>query len=650
MVQCNEVPEKAATRVPARNEAEAFREPPDRAPLGSGIGKPLDWSAVDRCRLLILITLPFFAAYALRSGYLLAHPDVEPYFDRGTLLPMRDGMVAVCIFWACFLVWGSLERRKPGPHTLYLVVGSLSWWLGVVGVAYALGPITTPAWIAVIIGCVTNVLLLPRGVAVFAISTGMALLLASLVGTMAGLIPYAPALADTPIVASQMALPYAIGNTISSVFATLAIVVIMGSVVKRWREALDRLRRMNVDLDRVVDDRTRELTRRAQAESALRESEERYRRLTDNAFDLIMEVDSESRLLYASPNHRAVLGYEPDELIGRVSLELVHPEEREEVTRAFRHLIASGWDREVVTQIRHKDGSWCWFECSGNAYQAPGGEMRAVIVSRDITERKRSEAELARHRHHLEELVATRTAELESSSRKLRHAERLASIGTFAAGIAHQINNPVGGILVAAQYAATARDDPAAVDEALEDIVAEATRCGKIVRHLLRFAQEDTSFKVPGEFNRLVRSCATHLSRRIEEAGVEIELSLDPDLPTVSLNETAMEEVLSNLLQNSVEAGAQHIALRTQAGQFSARLVVEDDGRGIGSENRHHVFDPFFTTRQGRGGTGLGLSIGHGIVADHGGTIEFESEPGHGTTVTIELPWAEEESVQNPGR
>jgi hypothetical protein len=230
------------------------------------MGKLLDWSAVDRCRLLILLTIPFFAAYALRSDYLLAHPDVEPYFDRGTLVSMRSGLVAACFFWALFLVWGSLERRRPGSHTLYLVVGSLSWWLGVVGVAYALGPITTPAWIAVVIGCVTNLLLLPQRVAVLAISGGLTLLLASLVCAMTGLIPYAPALAHTPIVASQMALPYALGNTISSLLATLIVVGVIAYIVTQWREALDRLQRVNADLDRVVEDRTCELTRRTLAE------------------------------------------------------------------------------------------------------------------------------------------------------------------------------------------------------------------------------------------------------------------------------------------------------------------------------------------------------------------------------------------------
>jgi PAS domain S-box-containing protein len=640
MVRWAEVRERESRTVSERQDADAFRGPQDRVPRRGRMGKLLDWSAVDRCRLLILLTLPFFVVYALRSGYLLAHPDVEPYFDRGTLVSMRFGLAAACLFWTLFLVWGSLERRRPGSHTLYLVVGSLSWWLGIVGVAYALGPITTPAWIAVVIGCVTNLFLLPRRVAALAISVGLMLLLASLVCAMVGLIPYAPALAQSPIVASQVALPYALGNTISSLFATVVVVVVIAYIVTQWREALDGVQRVNADLDRVVEDRTRELARRKQAEGDLRESEERYRRVADNAFDLIMELDSEARLLYASPNHRAVLGYEPDELTGRIVFELVHPDDRQEVTRAFQRLLMIHWERGIMARILRKDGSCCWFECTGNAYQAPTGEMRAVITSRDITERKRTEEDLAQHRHHLEELVATRTAELERSHRKLRHGERLASIGTFAAGIAHQINNPVGGILLAAQYATTARDDPVAIDGALEDIVTDARRCGQVVRHLLRFAQEDTTQKAPSDLNGLVRSCATSLSRRSEEAGVEIELGLDPDLPPVSLNETAMGEVIFNLLQNSVETGAKHIALRTRAGQASARLVVEDDGRGVAPEDRHHVFDPFFTSRQGRAGTGLGLSIGHGIVADHGGTIELESNPEQGATVTIELPRA----------
>jgi PAS domain S-box-containing protein len=435
MLQWGGVSEQPTRTEPERQEADAFREPQGRLPLRARIGNLFDWSSVDRCRLLILITVPFFVGYALRSGYLLAHPDVEPYFDRGTLVSMRSGLLAVCLFWALFLVWGSLERRRPGSHTLYLVVGSLSWWLGVVGVAYALGPITTPAWIAVVIGCVTNLLLLPRRVAVLAISVGLTLLLASLVCSMAGLIPYAPALAETPIVASQMALPYALGNTISSTLATLIVVGVIAYIMRQWRDAIDHLQCVNADLDRVIEDRTSELERRTLAEGALRESEERYRRLTDNAFDLIMEIDSNGRLLYASPNHRAVLGYDPDQLTGRSSFELIHPDEQREVTRAFQGLLAGHWEHEVVTRLQHKDRSWRWFEFSGNAYQVPTGEMRAVIISRDITERKRAQVQQ-------EKLEA-----------QMQQTQKLESLGVLAGGIAHDFNNLLVPILGNARLA-----------------------------------------------------------------------------------------------------------------------------------------------------------------------------------------------------
>jgi PAS domain S-box-containing protein len=398
-----------------------------------------------------------------------------------------------------------------------------------------------------------------------------------------------------------------------------------------------------------------DVTEQRQMEQAVQVSEERLRYALDATSEAVWDWNIETDEVFFSPRWFTSLGYDPGELPHQMSTwqVRVHPEDWPRVREVLdRHFEGETPIYTCENRLRTKSGAWRWNLARGKvvARDEQGRPLRMVGVDVDISERKRIEEELARHRHHLEELVATRTAELEHSYRKLRHAERLASIGTFAAGIAHQINNPVGGILLAAQYAATAQDDPAAIDGALEDIVADTRRCGQIVRNLLRFAQEDTTDKVPRDLNGFVRACATYLARRIEEAGAELELGLDPGLPPVSLNETAMGEVLSNLLQNSLEAGAKHIALRTRAGQASARLVVEDDGRGVAPEDKHHVFDPFFSRRQGRGGTGLGLSIGHGIVADHGGTIELESEPGHGTTVTIELPRAGNEGGQDPHR
>ena len=119
-----------------------------------GVGNPLEWSVIERCRVMILLTLPFYVGYALRSAYLIGHPEIEPYFAREWLVIMRDGIGALVAFWIVFLLLGSFERRRSGTHTPYVLVGTVSWWVGAAGIAYGLGPITSPAWIAILVGVV----------------------------------------------------------------------------------------------------------------------------------------------------------------------------------------------------------------------------------------------------------------------------------------------------------------------------------------------------------------------------------------------------------------------------------------------------------------------------------------------------------------
>jgi PAS domain S-box-containing protein len=632
MVQWAEVSEQATRTVCERQEADAFREPQDRVPLRVRMGKLFDWSPVDRCRLLILLTLPFFAGYALRSGYLLAHPEVESYYDRAALVSMRSGLLAVCFFSALLLVWGSLERRRPGSHTLYLVVGSLFWWLGIVGVAYALGPITTPAWIAVVIGCVTNLLLLPRRVAVLAISVGLTLLLASLVCAITGLIPYAPVLPKTPIVASQVALPYAVGSTLSSTLGTLIVVGFVGYIVTRWRAAIDRLQRVNTDLDRVVEERTCELERRTLAE-------ERYRRLTDNAFDLIAEIDSRGRLLYASPNNRAVLGYEPDELTGQMGFDLVHPDERQEATRAFQELLLVGnWEREFVTRIRHKDGTWRWFEYSGNAYQAPTGEMRAVIISRDITERKRAQVQQ-------EKLEA-----------QMQQTQKLESLGVLAGGIAHDFNNLLVPILGNARLAESELAPDSPVGPFIEAIATAALRTSELTSQLLAYAGRGTLTTRPLDLCELLREMGELLHTAISRKA-EFRYELPDACPLIEGDPAQLRQVVLNLIINASEAigdepgvvtigsgtieadraclGQTYLGAELPEGSY-VYLDVQDSGCGMDEETQSKIFDPFFTTKFT--GRGLGLAALLGIVRAHRGAVRVESEPGRGARFRLLFP------------
>jgi signal transduction histidine kinase/CheY-like chemotaxis protein len=181
---------------------------------------------------------------------------------------MRGGLLAVCGFWMLFLAWGSLERRRSGSHTTYVAIGALSWWLSLSGMAYAMGPITSPAWAVVLIGIVSNLLLFPTTLALVCISVGIMLIVASLALVAAGLIPYAPMLAEQPIAGSQVAISYLVGNTLGSVLGTLLILGVVLYIMAQWKNALAHLEQLNVDLERMVEERTDELVR---AEQQLRE-------------------------------------------------------------------------------------------------------------------------------------------------------------------------------------------------------------------------------------------------------------------------------------------------------------------------------------------------------------------------------------------
>ncbi len=272
---------------------------------------------------------------------------------------------------------------------------------------------------------------------------------------------------------------------------------------------------------------------------------------------------------------------------------------------------------------------------------------------------QRQRAEDAHRRAHdeLDDRVRARTADLvmanewlqkafaerERSVEQLRESERLASIGTLATGIAHEINNPLGGIVLSAEYALAAKDAPdgsEVVTSALADIVQQAKRGGQIVKSVLQFARREPTERWANDLNQLIRSALDMTRSSIEKVGVFMEIELDEALPHIRINPFEMQQVLVNVIQNAVEAGDSRtrITIRSERTPEGVRVTVEDNGPGLSEPERRRVFDPFYTTRQREGGTGLGLSIAHGIVAQHGGEISLVSEPGWGTKVTVQLP------------
>jgi signal transduction histidine kinase/ActR/RegA family two-component response regulator len=231
---------------------------------------PLAWHPVHRCRLLIALSIPFAAVYAWRAHHLFVRPGVEPYFSGPALLWTRNGLALVAVFWAIFLALGPAARKRPALWNPYIVLGTLSWWAAIVGFAYALGPLTSPAWSAVAIGGVSTLMLMPRSVAFMGIAVGLGSLIAIHAAVAVGIIPYGPLQTYIPLANGRLATLFLVGNGIGALVSTLVLLTVTAYIFDRWRETQHELEHLNAGLERTVEERTDALLR---AEAQLRQAE-----------------------------------------------------------------------------------------------------------------------------------------------------------------------------------------------------------------------------------------------------------------------------------------------------------------------------------------------------------------------------------------
>jgi two-component system NtrC family sensor kinase len=235
------------------------------------------------------------------------------------------------------------------------------------------------------------------------------------------------------------------------------------------------------------------------------------------------------------------------------------------------------------------------------------------------------------------------TQTLADTQRQLTQADKLASVGRLAAGVAHEINNPLTGVL---SYASLLRkrmehDMPACED--LDVIVRETVRCRGIIRELLDFARPAAPARKPMDLNEVVRRSVSVVMTQLSLNQVNLSLDLAADLPQVQADPNQIQQVVVNLLLNAADAigaeGGQIRAITRSASPSAIEFLLEDSGRGISAEDLPRIFEPFFTTK-GNHGTGLGLAVSWGIVEAHGGSLEVQSQPGQGTCFTLRLPTA----------
>jgi signal transduction histidine kinase len=238
---------------------------------------------------------------------------------------------------------------------------------------------------------------------------------------------------------------------------------------------------------------------------------------------------------------------------------------------------------------------------------------------------------------------------LQEAQMRLLQAEKMASLGSLAAGVAHEINNPLGGILIYASLLMEEfenENDPRVQD--LKRIVEEGTRCKEIVKSLLEFGRQAESKFEPIDINKAINDGLFFLENQALFQNIKITKHLDPSLPFIQGDANQIKQVFMNMMVNAAEAmseegGSLTITTGVNPDESSIYISFKDTGVGIPPEIQSKIFDPFFTTKEVGKGTGLGLSTSYGIIQSHHGNIEVESEVGKGTTFKIILPVSVEE-------
>ena len=240
----------------------------------------------------------------------------------------------------------------------------------------------------------------------------------------------------------------------------------------------------------------------------------------------------------------------------------------------------------------------------------------------------------------LEHKVEKRTEELREAENQLFQSEKLASLGKLAAGVAHEINSPLTGVLTYSSLLLKEKKDKDPEKEDLEVIVNETNRCKKIVKGLLDFARQTEPDKAISDINEVIEKSIDLISHQASMQSIKIEKKIKPKIPRIMIDKGQIQQVFINILLNAIEAMPHGGTLSISSGIEGQMVTVgfTDTGAGIPEENMRKIFDPFFTTKKQGRGTGLGLSVSYGIIERHRGRLEVKSQVGKGTTFTIKLP------------
>ena len=369
-----------------------------------------------------------------------------------------------------------------------------------------------------------------------------------------------------------------------------------------------------------------DITDRKKMEKELKEANDFLMNLIESSVDGIIVTDMKGDILIFNKGAEDLLGYKSEEVVGKMNIRSIYqPGVAKEVMEKLRSPDFGGVGKLTSLPIFHrkKDGELIEGDLSASLiYNEKGNEIASVGIFKDLRERLKMERELR---------------EIQQA---LLQSEKLAAMGRLTSQIAHELNNPIYGIMNTLELLKTEIPPESKRRRILELSLSEIQRLSEMLRNMLSFSKPEEEKRRPVKIDELIEGILLVMEKQMKESNIQVEASFDSDIPEVMASTNQMRQVMLNILKNAKEAMPKGgtLTVRTAREGNKVLITTQDTGIGIPEEIRDKIFEAFFTTKQKVKGVGLGLSVCYGIIKDHGGEIKVESEEGKGTTFTISLP------------
>jgi two-component system NtrC family sensor kinase len=392
-------------------------------------------------------------------------------------------------------------------------------------------------------------------------------------------------------------------------------VLLTAHVKKDERGEVVRYEGINID----ISDRKR-------MERDLKEANDFLMNLIDSSVDGIIVTNMKGDILLFNKGAENLLGYRSEEVVGKMNIRSIYPPGvAKEVMDKLRSPEFGGVGKLTSFPIFHrrKDGEMIEGDLSASLiYDEKGNEAASVGIFKDLRERLKMERELR---------------EIQQA---LLQSEKLAAMGRLTSQIAHELNNPIYGIMNTLELLKTEIPPESKRRRILELSLSEIQRLSEMLRNMLSFSKPEEEARRPIGLNELLEGILLMMERQMRESNIRVVLDLDHQIPEVVASTNQMRQVMLNMFKNAKEAMPHGgiLTVRTAKEDQKVSVHIQDTGVGIPEEIRNKIFEAFFTTKQKVKGVGLGLSVCYGIIKDHGGEIRVESEEGKGTTFIISFP------------